>query len=127
MSKRILVVDDDEAIRKAFLLGLEDTEYQVDTAESGERGIKMQQERNYDLVFLDLRMPGMDGVKTLRELKKVNKETPVYIVTAFHGEFFEGLRAAEKDGIDFEVVRKPISADQIVMVTKSVLEGPVAF
>ncbi len=127
MSKRILVIDDDEAIRKAFLLGLEDTGYHVDTAESGARGIGMHEKWDYDLIFLDLRMPGMDGVTTLRKLKKMDKDTPVYIATAFQGEFLEGLRAAEKDGIDFELLRKPVSADHIVTVTKSVLEGPVSF
>ena len=127
MSKRILVIDDDEAIRKSFMLALEDTVYEVDTAESGEKGIEMEQKSKYDLVFLDLKMPGLNGVETLRGLRKIDKDVPVYIVTAFFKEFFEGLKSAEEDGIDFQVLKKPIGAEDIVLVAKGVLEGPTAY
>ncbi|MFC1895737.1 response regulator [Thermodesulfobacteriota bacterium] len=125
MSKRILVIDDEEAIRKSFLLALEDTGYQVDTAESGERGLELQKNTGYDLIFLDLKMPGLNGVETLRELRKMDGSVPVYIVTAFHGEFLDQLKSVEEDGIGFEVLRKPIGADEIVLLAKSILEGPV--
>lgn len=127
MSKRILVIDDDKAIRKSFILALEDTKYQVDTAESGEKGIEMEQNNKHDLIFLDLKMPGLNGVETLRELRKMDKDVPVYIVTAFFKEFLEGLKSAEEEGIDFEVLKKPIGGDEIVFVTKSILEGPRAY
>ena len=125
MGKRILVIDDEEAIRKAFVLALEDTAYQVDTAESGEKGIEMEKEANYDLIFLDLKMPGMNGVETLRELRKMDKDVPIYIITAFYEEFFEELKGVEKDGIDFEVLRKPFRSEQIVLTAKSMLNGPI--
>ena len=127
MSKRILVIDDDESIRKSFTLALEDTAYQVDTVESGEKGIEMEQNDRYDLIFLDLKMPGLNGVETLRELRKIDKDVPVYIVTAFHKEFFEGLERAGEDGIDFEIVKKPIGGDDIVLVAESALEGATAY
>jgi len=127
MSKRILVIDDDESIRKSFILALEDTEYQVDTAESGEKGVEMEQNNKYDLIFLDLKMPGIDGVETLRRLRKIDKDVPVYIVTAFHKEFFGGLKSAGEDGIDFEVVKKPIGGDDIVLVAKGALEGTTTY
>ena len=127
MNKRILVIDDDESIRKSFILALEDTDYQVDIAESGEKGIEMEHKDKYDLIFLDLKMPGLNGVETLRELRKIDKDVPVYIVTAFHKEFFEGLKSAGEDGIDFEVVKKPIGGDDIVLVAKSALEGATAY
>ena len=127
MNKRILVIDDDESIRKSFILALEDTDYQVDIAESGEKGIEMEHKDKYDLIFLDLKMPGLNGVETLRELRKMDMDVPVYIVTAFHKEFFEGLKSAGEDGIDFEVVKKPIGGDDIVLVAKSALEGATAY
>lgn len=125
MSDRILVIDDDEAIRKSFTLALEDAPYQVDTAESGKKGIEMAQNNKYDLIFLDLKMPGLNGVETLRELRKTEKDVPVYIVTAFHKEFFDELQAVVEDGIDFELLKKPIGNDEIVLVARSIMEGPV--
>lgn len=122
--RRILVIDDDEGVRESFTLALEDTGYLVDTAESGEKGIEMKEKTDYDLIFLDLKMPGMDGVETLREIRNRDKDIPVYIITAFYMEFFDGLKVAEQDGIDFELVRKPIGRDEIVLVAKGVLEGP---
>ena len=125
MSKRILVIDDQYAMRKSFALALEDTEYQMDTAESGEKGIEMEKEGKYDLIFLDLKMPGLNGVETLQELRKIDEGVPVYIITAFYEEFFEELKGAQKDGITFEVLRKPFTSEQIVLTAKSVLNGPI--
>ena len=123
MSKKVLVIDDDPAIGKAFTLSLEDTEYQVDTAESGERGIEMLRECEYNLIYLDLRMPGMNGVETLREIRKMDKNIIIYIITAFHFEYFDQLTRASKDGLDFELLRKPVGNEQIVEVTRGVLNA----
>ncbi len=127
MSKRILVIDDDEAIRKFFILTLEDTKYQVDTVPSGEKGVEAVQKDKYGLIYLDLKMPGMNGVETLRELRKIDKDVPVYIITAFQGEFFDQLKDMAQDGIDFELVHKPIDTVQLMALTKGVLEGPQGF
>ncbi|MFO8009456.1 MAG: response regulator [Dehalococcoidia bacterium] len=125
MTKRILVIDDDESIRKAFALALEDTGYSVNTVESGERGLEQARGTSYDLYFLDLKMPGMDGVQTLHELRDIGVKAPIYVVTAFHEEYFEQLKNAERDGVDFELLHKPVTADQIVLVARSALEGPI--
>jgi len=127
MNKRILVIDDDAGIRKAFALALEDMPYKLDAAESGEKGIEMGQNNKYNLIFLDLKMPGLNGVETLRELRKISRDTPVYIVTAFYNEFFESLKAVRDDGLDFELLKKPIGSDEIVLIARSVLEGPQAY
>src|SRR4030043_17685 len=111
MNKNILVIDDDIAVRRSFALAFEDTHYSVDTAESGEKGIHRTQNTKYDLIFLDLKMPGMDGVQTLRELRKMDRDVPIYIITAFYEEFVGQLKSAEVDGIDFELLRKPIGAE----------------
>lgn len=124
MGRRILVIDDEDAVRKSFTLALEDTGYQVETAESGERGLKKIQTNKYDLIFLDLKMPGMNGVETLRELRKIDKSVPIYIVTAFHKEFFDQLKGAAEEEIGFEIVKKPLSSERIVLITRGILEGP---
>ena len=126
MTKRILVIDDDAAVRKSFQLALEDKPYQVDTAETGEKGLQFFENGTYHLVYLDLKMPGMNGVETLYRLREKDRTVPVYIITAFHAEFMEGLTSARKEGVEFELVRKPIGAEEIVTVTESVLKGPLA-
>lgn len=124
MSNNILVIDDDEQVRLAFVLALEDEGFDLDTVESGEKGLERIADRKYDLIFLDLKMPGLNGVETLRELRKLDKEVPVYIVTAFHQEFFDQLRDLKNDGIHFELVSKPMNRGQIILVTNSILRGP---
>ena len=125
--RRVLVNDDDEAIRKLFLLSLEDTGYHVYTVNSGMKGIEAIKEEDFDLIFLDLKMPEMNGVETLRELRKTDKDVPIYIITAFHEEFFDQLKGAEQDGIDFEVLRKPFNREQLVSVTMGILEQPTSY
>ena len=127
MSKRILVIDDEEAIRKLFVETLKGTPYQVDTAKSGEQGIDLEQKTRYDLVFLDLKMPGLNGVETLRRLWELDPGVPVYIITAFHKEFLDELGSAAEDGISFKTLYKPVGVDEINLVVRSVLEGPVGF
>ena len=127
MSRRILVIDDDVAIRKSFALALEDTDYQVDTAESGEAGIDKVSNTEYDLIFLDLKMPGINGVETLIRLRDGGYKMPIYVVTAFHKEFIDQLRIAAEEEYEFEVMQKPIESQDLVRVTKAILEGAGAF
>lgn len=127
MTKRILVIDDERSIRRSFELALEDTDYTVETAKSGDRGIELFHKEGYDLVYLDLRMPGLNGVETLRTLRRIDAEVPVYIITAFYDEFFGELKTAGEEGLDFDVLRKPIDAEEIMRITQGVLEGPVAY
>jgi DNA-binding response OmpR family regulator len=121
MNKRILVIDDEEAVRMSFTLALEGLGFEVDTAESGEKGLQMKKDAEYDLIFLDLKMPGMNGIQTLRQLREADKDVPIYIVTAFHKEFFDELKIARKEGLGFEVIKKPVSNEEIVLLTKSIL------
>ncbi len=123
MSKNILVIDDDAGIRKSFALALEDTGYQVDTAGTGEEGIEKERSKKYDLIFLDLKMQGMDGIEVLREIRSANKDTPIYIITAFYEEYFSELKSVEKEGLTFDIIKKPIRDKEILLATKSILEG----
>ena len=121
MVKRILVIDDDEAIRKVFLLALEGTGYLVDTASSGSGGVESLKQQPYDLIYLDLKMPGMDGVETLRRLKCIDDQAIVYIITAYFGEYKEELENARKDGFEFELMKKPLTSAQLLSITNEIL------
>ena len=122
MNKYILVIDDDLGIRESLSLVLGDAGYQVDTDESGEQGIERVRNNNYDLVFLDIKMAGMDGIETLREIRKMGKKIPVYIITAFQKEYFRQLEGAMQDGIDFEVIEKPFDRKRLLLLVKDILE-----
>ncbi len=127
MSKRILVIDDDSAVRKSFALTLDDVGWQVDTVESGEAGVDKTSNTEYDLIFLDLKMPGINGVETLIRLRDKGHKMPIYIITAFHEEFMDQLRVATDEGYEFEVMQKPIEGQDLVRITKAILEGVGAY
>jgi DNA-binding response OmpR family regulator len=127
MSKRILVIDDDAAVRKSFALTLDDAGWQVETVESGEAGVDKASNTEYDLIFLDLKMPGINGVETLIRLRDNGHTMPVYIITAFHEEFMDQLRVAADEGYEFEVMQKPIEGQDLVRITKAILEGVGAY
>lgn len=123
MPKRILVVDDEEAVRKSFSLAFKKLPYELEFAENGKIAIEMFDSGAYDLIYLDLKMPEMNGVDTLKAIRKRDKEIPIYIVTAFHKEFFDELAEARKSKLDFDLLMKPVGRDQIIAVTKGILEG----
>lgn len=121
--KSILVIDDDEAVRGAFRLGLSHLPYRVSEADNGETGAAMAIEQDFDLIFLDLRMPRLDGVGALRRIRQTKPDLPIYIVTAFHREFFDDLVDARHEGLEFELMRKPLERQQIIDLTTAVLGG----
>ena len=127
MAKNILVIDDEESIRQSFVLALEDTPYKLDTVSSGDDAIKKVSHKKHDLIFLDLKMPGKDGAETLKEIRALDKTTPVYIITAYHKEFLDKLKYLRSKGLAFEVIEKPIGIDEINLIVKAIFEGPFTY
>ena len=125
--KNILVIDDEMAVRRSFELSLEDSGYNVVTVDSGEKGVLEFQKNPYQLVFLDLKMPEMTGVETLKKLRGFSLTVPIYIVTAFHKEFLNELDSVRKLGLEFQLVCKPIGYPEIQALAQSVLEQPICF
>lgn len=118
MSQHILIIDDDSAVREAYALALEDIGAELHIADGGEAGIELARQQRPDLVFLDLKMPGMNGVETLKRLCELYSGLTVYIVTAFASEFMEELREAQEQGLHFQVAAKPLSNDQIETIAR---------
>jgi DNA-binding response OmpR family regulator len=83
MSKKILVVDDEEHMRQLFKEELVEEGYEVYLAADGEEAIRLADEVNPDLVTLDVRMPGMDGIEVLRVLKEKRRDLPMIMCTAY--------------------------------------------
>lgn len=119
----VLVIDDEEGVRDAFRLALAGRPYRVATAADGEAGIAAAREQRPDLVLLDLRMPGLDGVETLRRLLADDPTLKVCIQTAFHAEYLRALQQAATEGLSFELVRKPLDTAQIRTIVDAWLGG----
>ncbi len=84
MNEKILVVDDEEGIRLLYKEELRDEGLDVDTAASGEEALAKLEKDKFDLVVLDIKMPGMDGIEVLRRIKEKWKGLPVILSTAYH-------------------------------------------
>jgi DNA-binding response OmpR family regulator len=82
----ILVVDDEESIRFLYKEELEEEGYRVITAADGEEALRKVKKDNPDLITLDIRMPGMDGIEVLHRIREMDKEIPVIMSTAY-GEY----------------------------------------
>ncbi|HVN23047.1 MAG TPA: response regulator [Syntrophorhabdales bacterium] len=93
----ILIVDDEEHIRLLFKEELEDEGYSVDLASNGLEALEKLKRSAYSLVVLDIKMPGMDGIQTLGEIKKLNKDLPVILCSAY-GEFKQDFSSWVSDG-----------------------------
>lgn len=117
----VLVIDDDSGVRDTFTLTLEACGHTVTAADGGLRGLEAARSHTPDLIFLDLKMPGMTGVEILQHLQGICPETPVYIVTGFYEEFLEPLRDLQRTGVSFEVARKPLGLAEIRTITDAVL------
>jgi CheY-like chemotaxis protein len=83
MAKKVLVVDDEEGIRFLYQEELEDEGYEVTLASNGEEALEKLSANGIDLVLLDIKMPGMDGVEVLRRIKEKSKDVPVILSTAY--------------------------------------------
>ena len=108
MDKKILLVDDEEGIRKVLSISLSDIGYQVFTAENGEDALKIFRTENPPIVLTDIKMPGMDGIELLRTIKHENPDTEVIMISG-HGDMDLAIKSLKYQAIDF--VTKPINDD----------------
>lgn len=116
----IMVVDDEASIRDMLAKFLVKHNYAVRTAVSGEEALDILKIRTYQpgVILLDINMPGMDGLVTLREIKKINKTAGVIIMTGINDENL-GLQALESGA--FEYLMKPFNLEQLELVLLSKL------
>jgi two-component system nitrogen regulation response regulator NtrX len=119
MSSKILVIDDEPAIRDTMRMILEYEGHEVLLAGSGQEGIQVAQAGNPDLVFLDIKMPGMDGLEVLTRLRAHSESLPVVIVSA-HGSATTALEAGRLGAYRF--IEKPLSKDYVIDAVREGLE-----
>ena len=116
---RILIIDDEEGIRFSLRGILEDEDYIVDEAESGEAGLRAVKERAPDLVFLDIWLPGIDGIEVLSNIKQHDKSLPVIMISG-HGNIETAVNAIKHGAHDF--IEKPLSLEKVVIAADKALE-----
>jgi len=119
---RILIVDDEAPIRSTLAGVLEDEGYEIISAEDGESALKMLTSERPEVVLLDIWMPGMDGVQTLEEMKKLAPEVPVIIISG-HATIQNALEATRKGASDF--IEKPFHIESILLSLDRALERRV--
>jgi DNA-binding NtrC family response regulator len=120
---QVLVIDDDAVVGRSFDRVLSDKGYEVDTALSGEEGLKDIENTEYDVVFTDIRMPGMDGIEVAERIKARCPWTPVVVITGY-GTTENEAKASVLGVSGF--VRKPLTPEIIENITLKALEKPVA-
>lgn len=116
---KILVVDDEIAVRYAFTRAFS-KDYQIITAENGNDAVKKVIEYNPDLVFMDIKMPGMNGIETLKKIKEINSTIPIILITAFADT--DTAIEAMKEGA-YEYITKPFDNNTLKIIIEKVLSS----
>lgn len=118
--ERVLVVDDDRTTRELIRVQLKQGGYSVDTAASGTTALKRLKDHEYDLMLLDIRMPGIDGLGVLKELREFSRRPKVIVMTADDTPetLFEALREHTQ-----RYLKKPLEFDMLTNLVREVLDS----
>lgn len=117
--KSILVVDDDKAIRDSLRMILQYAKYDVHFAEDGMSALSQLAALQFDLVLLDIKMAGMDGLEVLRKIKETETDLPVVMISG-HGTIETAVEATHLGAFDF--LQKPLDKDKLLIVLRNALE-----
>ncbi|MGB1507504.1 MAG: sigma-54-dependent transcriptional regulator [Crocinitomicaceae bacterium] len=119
---KILIIDDERAIRRALREILEFEKFEVDEAENGKQGVDKSKSELYDIIFCDIKMPEMDGMEVLDELLKSKVETPVIMISG-HGNIETAVQAIKKGAYDF--IEKPLDLNRILVTIRNAQDKAV--
>ncbi|MCX7994443.1 MAG: sigma-54 dependent transcriptional regulator [candidate division WOR-3 bacterium] len=116
---RVLIVDDEEIVRDALTEWLENLGYQAKAVEDGFKAIEVVENSEWDVLLVDLKMPKMDGIETLRRIRKIKPDLPIIIITG-HGTVDSAVIAMKEGAADY--VMKPFNPEEINIILKKLLE-----
>lgn len=113
---KILIIDDEASIRGSLKEILEYEDFEVDEADSGKAGVDKATAGQYDLIFCDIKMPGMDGIEALEKMKASGVESPVVMISG-HGTVETAVDALKKGAWDF--IEKPLDLNRILVTVRN--------
>jgi two-component system nitrogen regulation response regulator NtrX len=116
---RILVIDDEVAIRDSLRMTLEYEGYEFIGAATGQEGLALVEREAPDLVLLDVKMPGMDGIEVLERLRNMNDALPIVVVSG-HGTISTAVEATKKGAFDF--IEKPFASERVLVSLRNALD-----
>jgi two-component system, NtrC family, nitrogen regulation response regulator NtrX len=116
---RILVIDDESAVRDSLKMTLEYDGYDVMLAATGEEGVKLIEREAPDLVFLDIKMPGMDGLEVLQKLRHLVDVTPVVVISG-HADINTAVEATKLGAFDF--IEKPLERERVLVTVRNAVD-----
>src|SRR5947209_9141122 len=117
---RILVIDDEAAIRDSLRMTLEYEGYEFIGAATGQEGLALAERDAPDLVLLDVKMPGMDGLEVLDRLRSMNDALPVVVISG-HGTISTAVEATKKGAFDF--IEKPFASERVLVSLRNALDS----
>jgi two-component system nitrogen regulation response regulator NtrX len=120
MKSRILVIDDEAEIRRSVRMILEYEGYDVQEAASGPEGLASIEREPPDLVFMDIRMPGLDGLEALQKIRQINEVLPVVIISG-HGTVSTAVEATKLGAFDF--IEKPLASERVLVTIRNALDS----
>ncbi len=119
MVMKVLIVDDERAIRNSLKEILSDEGYEADTAEDGLDAIRKVEKEKFDVIFCDIKMPGMDGIEVLDKLVEMGVDSAVVMISG-HGDIDTAVECIKKGAFDF--VQKPLDLNRILITVKNASE-----
>src|SRR3989449_1998413 len=122
VSRRVLIVDDEKGIREALKQVFEFEELEVQTCASGHEALRLYAEFRPHLVFLDVKMQGMDGIETLARLRQLDPQAQVVMISG-HGTIQTAVEATQLGAYDF--LEKPLDTDRILLTLRNALQHVV--
>ncbi|OGL15055.1 MAG: two-component system response regulator [Candidatus Rokubacteria bacterium RIFCSPLOWO2_12_FULL_71_22] len=115
---RILIADDEDSLRWVLEKGLRQVGYDVAAAKDGESALRLFEAEPFDLVFLDVRMPGLDGLTALARLRQIRADATVVVMTA-HGTMDTAIQAMQRGAYDY--LAKPFDLDEVLLLAERAL------
>jgi two-component system response regulator PilR (NtrC family) len=119
LKDKILVADDEQSMREFLDIMLKKEGYKVSLAPNGEEVLKLIEKDIFDLILMDIRMPRLDGISTLKKIKAISQETIVIMITAY-ASADTAIRAMKEGAYDY--ITKPFKVEEIKLVIKNALE-----